>query len=70
VVSGIPESLDLASLAAQRRAGLTPTALVAAVLARIAGYPDEAVWIHRLPEADIMAAARALESRGPEGLPL
>ncbi|NBC31315.1 MAG: allophanate hydrolase [Alphaproteobacteria bacterium] len=70
VVSGLPESLDLASLAAQRRAGLTPTALARAVLERISGYPDEAVWIHLVPEAEVMDAARALEARGPDGLPL
>ena len=64
-------SLDLGNLAGLYRSGdLTPGALVANLIERIAARGDDKVWIYRLPEADLMAHARALEATGPEGLPL
>ncbi len=65
------DSLDLAALAARYAEGsLTPTQLVDGVLARIAQRGDDKVWIHRLPEAELRAKARALEAGGREGKPL
>ncbi|MDH5558510.1 MAG: amidase family protein, partial [Alphaproteobacteria bacterium] len=64
-------SLDLGNLAGLYCGGdLTPGALVANLIERIAARGDDKVWIYRLPEADLMARARALEATGPEGLPL
>jgi allophanate hydrolase len=64
-------ALDLASLTRLYRAGeLTPGALVAGLIERIAARGEDHVWIHRMPDADLMARAAALEKAGPEGLPL
>jgi len=52
-------SFDLESL---RKSGLGPRAIAAEALKRIAAYRDPAVWITRVPEADVMARAAALEA--------
>jgi allophanate hydrolase len=67
-------SLDIGSLAAAYRAGATtPTAVVEALCARADRAPSE-IWIHRVPRAVLLAAARALEQRasdaGGRALPL
>jgi len=66
-------SLDLASLAARYREGLQPSVVARAVLARIAAAGDDHVWISRVPDAALLAAATALEALPPAeraGLPL
>ena len=64
-------ALDMASLTRLYRDGdLTPVALVAGLIERIEARGDDKVWIHRLPDADLMARAKALEEAGPKGLPL
>lgn len=69
-MAALPDILDITTLAEHLKAGLTPTMMTRMVLDRTAAYPDPAVWIHRLDEGDVLAAASALERRGPEGLPL
>lgn len=67
----IPEMLEFSALQAAYAAGtLTPTKLVKALLARIAGYPDQAVFISLVPEETLLAQAVALEAQGPAGKPL
>jgi allophanate hydrolase len=64
----IPELLEFSALRAAYAAGtLTPEALVRALYARIAAYPDKAVFISLVPEAEAVSAARALTN---EDLPL
>ncbi len=68
---GAKESLDLDGLASRYHAGsLRPTQLVEGLLERLARRGDDKVWIHRLPEAELLARAAELEQRGPQGLPL
>ncbi len=68
---GAKESLDLEGLASRYRAGsLRPTQLVEGLLERLARRGDDKVWIHRLPEAELLARASELEQRGMQGLPL
>lgn len=56
-------SLDLAALAAGYRDGsVTPTGTVRSVLARIEAAGEDHVWISRLPTADVLARAAALEA--------
>lgn len=63
--------LDLGSLAGlYRSGGLTPAALVAAVIERIEARGDDKVWIHRVPNADLVARAVALAKAGAGELPL
>ncbi len=63
-------SLDIASLKAAYAAGtLTPTALAEEILRRTADDPNQ-VWIARLPDAAILAHAKALEGKDPASLPL
>ncbi|GLS18485.1 hypothetical protein GCM10007874_15020 [Labrys miyagiensis] len=63
----LPAMLDIATLSqAYRQGSLSPSQVVETVLARIEGHPDKAVWISRLPDAAIRAAARALEAAGPK----
>jgi allophanate hydrolase len=69
-VGGLPEIPTIAAPAEDRRQAPSPTELARAALDRIAAYPDEAVWICRVPEAEVMARAEALEARRPAGLPL
>ena len=40
------------------------------MLERYAQRGDDKVWIHRVPDAELLARAAELEKRGPEGLPL
>jgi allophanate hydrolase len=62
-------SLDLGTLAEAYRSGaLRPSDVAALVCDRIEQAPA-AIWIHRLPRQEILAAARAVELRDP-GLPL
>jgi allophanate hydrolase len=56
-------SLNLAALRARLRDGaLTPVGLARAVLAANAGDDHHRIWIHRVPEADVLARAAALEA--------
>jgi allophanate hydrolase len=65
------DRLDLAALSGAYKSGtLTPTAVVADILARIGDRGDDKVWIHRLPPDELRAIARRLEGGGPAGKPL
>jgi allophanate hydrolase len=67
----IPDLLEISLLHAAYRAGtLTPSQLVAALLERIAAYPDKAVFISRPDDHDIMAEAAALDIAAIDRLPL
>ncbi len=67
----IPDPLEISTIHAAYRAGtLTPAALVTKLLARIAAYPDPAVFISRVPEAEVLAAADALIPADLDGKPL
>jgi allophanate hydrolase len=57
-------------LAAYRSGKTTPFAIAEDVLARIAAYRDEAVWISRVPDRDVLARARDLAGERAENLPL
>ncbi len=68
---GPEESLDLETLGRRYRAGtLRPTQLVAGLLQRIERRGDDKVWIHRVPDEELMARATELERSGPRGDPL
>jgi allophanate hydrolase len=59
-----PVSLDVASLAQAYASGLaTPTAIAELVASRLEAPGGEAVWIHKLARAELVAAAGALEQR-------
>jgi allophanate hydrolase len=65
--------LDIARLRAAYDAGeTTPRAVIAEVLARIAAIDDDAIWISRRPDAELLAEAEALADRFADrsGLPL
>jgi allophanate hydrolase len=47
-----------------------PLAAAAAALAADRPTADPAIWITRVPDADLLARARALEAEGPRGRPL
>ncbi|MEW6640499.1 MAG: allophanate hydrolase [Pseudomonadota bacterium] len=70
----VPLHLDLPSLRSAYADGtLSPTALVAAVFAAIAGRGDDGVWVSLAPREAALARARALEALPAEvraGLPL
>ncbi len=67
----IPELLEFSAIQAAYAAGtLTPTGLAKALSARIAAYPDKAVFISLVPEAELLAQAAKLEAEGPQGKPL
>jgi allophanate hydrolase len=67
----IPELLEISLLHSAYRAGtLTPVQLMTALLARIADYPDKAVFISRRPDDDILAEAAALTLADIDRLPL
>jgi allophanate hydrolase len=67
----MPLSFDFASLRrAYARGGTTPVDVAREVLARIAAYGDDAVWISRVPPETLLREARALQRRRPEDLPL
>jgi allophanate hydrolase len=66
-------SLDLKSLARVYQSGeASPKEVACLVLARIAAYPDPAVWIHLLERDEILAQVGAIEKRREAGerLPL
>ena len=68
---GTHDSLDLAALRGRyERRSLTPTALVEALLSRIAARGDDSVWIERLDREELLALAQRLEADGPAGKPL
>lgn len=46
-----------------------PTEQVRAAIAADAAYADPALWIHRVPDAELLARAAALEAEGPQGRP-
>lgn len=57
-------SLDFKSLSSKYRVGaLTPTAVVRDIYARIKQRGDDHVWIHLLPEEEVMQTAAELERR-------
>jgi allophanate hydrolase len=57
----IPELLEISAIHATYRNGtITPVALIKALLERIEAYPDKAVFISRIPDAEILAQAEAL----------
>jgi allophanate hydrolase len=65
------DSLDIARLGHRLRSGeLQPTDVMAGVLERIDARGDDKVWIHRVPERELMERAAELGRRGPKGLPL
>ncbi|GAC1305681.1 MAG: allophanate hydrolase [Vulcanimicrobiaceae bacterium] len=69
----IPAHLSASALRAGYRDGsLSPEAVFAEVLARVAAYPDPAVWIARVPEERVLARARALprDAESIDRLPL
>lgn len=64
-------SLDLATLRAGYLEGaFTPTQVLGEVLRRVRAAPERHVWITRLPEADVLAAAARLDQLNPATLPL
>ncbi|MBP8267618.1 MAG: allophanate hydrolase, partial [Zoogloea sp.] len=65
----LPTRLDLATLAAAYRAGLKPSTLFAHLHAEAAADTHHA-WISLLPEAELLARARALDEQDPASLPL
>ena len=48
----------------------TPCGQVRAAIAADHAYADPALWIHRVPDADLLARAAALEAEGPRDRPL
>lgn len=48
----------------------TPESIVAAVLDRIDRHEQPQAWISRLPRQEVLACARRVAMKGPEGLPL
>lgn len=61
-------SLQAGALAAAYAAGdLIPLDVAGAVIARVAARGEDAVWITRVPDHDVRAAARALQERWAEG---
>ncbi|WP_419760167.1 allophanate hydrolase [Acidisoma sp.] len=57
-------ALDIARLRASYEAGdITPRDMIAEVLARIAALNDDAIWISRRPDADLLAEAEQLGNR-------
>ena len=64
-------SLALPQLRAQYASGtLTPVALAERLLAALAADGADVAWIARAPAAELLAQARAVQARGPQGLPL
>lgn len=49
---------------------MKPTEAAEAALAADRAHDDTAIWITRLPDADVVARARALDAEGPQGRPL
>lgn len=65
----LPTSLDLTRLAQAYRNGLKPSTLFAHLHA-LARADDHHAWISLLPEAELLARARALDDQDPASLPL
>jgi allophanate hydrolase len=62
------DSLDFATVSAHYASGRwTPSALIAAVLDRIAGAPDTGIWINRFPAEHVREQARRVEERRARG---
>ncbi len=62
----LPDILDITRLRRLYAAGdVTPLDVVEAIIARIAAWPDAAVWISRVPDEALRQAARGLTARGP-----
>ncbi|MEN2975659.1 allophanate hydrolase [Tistrella bauzanensis] len=71
MTEAMPAPIDIARLQAAYQAGQTdPLAVVRMVLARIAAWPDPAVFILLRDAAALEAEAQALVARGPAGLRL
>ncbi|HYZ32998.1 MAG TPA: amidase family protein, partial [Crenalkalicoccus sp.] len=66
----IPAAFTLDALAAFHAAGGSPEAVAEAALARISAWDDPALFITRVPEAELRARAAALAAEGPRGRPL
>ena len=67
----IPDLLEIAAIhAAYRSASLTPRQLVETLLGRIEAYPDQAVFISRVPAEQVLAVADALDVAALPRLPL
>ncbi|KPH06731.1 allophanate hydrolase (plasmid) [Rhizobium acidisoli] len=68
----LPTILDLSSLRAAYRSGLTPLDIVEEVIARRAASKDPAIFITPVPDDELRSAAKALMARAPEAnsLPL
>src|ERR1700722_6884891 len=67
----IPDTLEISSIhTAYREGSLTPALLAEELLRRIAAYPDKAVFISLVPQAEVLAAAQALDISNIEKLPL
>ncbi len=58
--------LDLASLTEAYRSGATTPVAVAEKIAARADRAASEIWIHRVPRAELIAAARAIEARAQE----
>jgi allophanate hydrolase len=64
-------SLDIARLrAAYADGSATPRSVIEQVLARIAAAGDDAIWISRRPDAELLAQADALTERGADSVRL
>jgi allophanate hydrolase len=70
-MNSFPYSLDVAGLQALYADGsLTPTGVVEEVWRRSEAWDDPALWIHRLPLADLRERARRVEEKGRSLQPL
>jgi allophanate hydrolase len=61
--------LGVERLLGEYRAGLQPSQLIAELLQRLSGAPQQPVWITRVPDQELRARASALDEADP-GLPL
>ncbi len=67
----IPDLLEIKTIhAAYRSGGLTPVDLFTALIARMNAYPDKAVFIARLSDAEILGAVKQLDLANIDTLPL
>ncbi|OWV89414.1 allophanate hydrolase [Rhizobium sp. N122] len=68
----LPTILDLSSLRAAYRSGLTPLDIIEEVIARRAASKDPAIFISPVPDEELRSAVNALMARAPEAnsLPL
>jgi allophanate hydrolase len=64
-------SLDLNTLRAGYRSGdLSPSGIIEELIGKIAAHDDPAIWIYRVPDHDLRAAAQALTDKAADDLPL